>query len=131
MLRDGIISLIRNEFLNAEGALKRTLQKFHHVFDSIGDEYLRERRSDLDSVGERLLRNLKGHIQQSINDIDEQVVIVAHDLSPADTMQVNKNKIIGFVTDLGGRTSHTAILARSIVITSYSIHYTKLYDPHG
>jgi len=116
MLRDGIVNLIRDEFLNAEGALKRTLQKFHHVFDSIGDEYLRERRSDLDSVGERLLRNLKGHIQQSINDIDEQVVIVAHDLSPADTMQVNKNKIIGFVTDLGGRTSHTAILARSMGI---------------
>jgi len=116
MLLDGAIALIRDEFLNAEGALKRTLKKFRDVFDAIEDEYLRERRSDIDSVGERLLRNLKGHLQQPIAGITDQVVVVAHDLSPADTMQMDKTKVIGFATDLGGRTSHTAILARSLGI---------------
>jgi len=116
MLLDGTTALIRDEFLNAEGALKRTLKKFQEVFASIEDEYLRERRSDIDSVGERLLRNLKGQSQQSIVGIDRQVIVVAHDLSPADTMQMDKARIIGFVTDLGGRTSHTAILARSLGI---------------
>ncbi|WP_432821105.1 phosphoenolpyruvate--protein phosphotransferase [Trichloromonas sp.] len=116
MLLDGTTSLIHGEFLNAEGALKRTLKKFQEVFDSIEDEYLRERRSDIDSVGERLLRNLKGQSQQSIAGIDRKVIVVAHDLSPADTMQMDRDRIIGFVTDLGGRTSHTAILARSLGI---------------
>ncbi len=118
MLLDETTALIRDEFLNAEGALKRTLQKFEKVFDSIEDEYLRERRSDIDSVGERLLRNLKGQSQQSLVGIDRQVIVVAHELSPADTMQMDRAKIIGFVTDLGGRTSHTAILARSLGIPS-------------
>jgi phosphoenolpyruvate-protein phosphotransferase (PTS system enzyme I) len=116
MLIEGTFALIRDEFLNAEGALKRTLQKFKIVFDSIKDEYLRERCSDIDSVGERLLRNLKGQAQESVAAVDGQVIVVAHDLSPADTMQMDKGKIIGFVTDLGGRTSHTAILARSMGI---------------
>ncbi len=116
MLLDGTTALIKGDFLNAEGALKRTLKKFKDVFDSIEDEYLRERRSDIDSVGERLLRNLKGQSQQSIAGIDRPVIVVAHDLSPADTMQMDRTKIIGFVTDLGGRTSHTAILARSLGI---------------
>ncbi|OHB28332.1 MAG: phosphoenolpyruvate--protein phosphotransferase [Desulfuromonadaceae bacterium GWC2_58_13] len=116
MLLNGTTALIRDEFLNAEGALKRTLKKFQDVFNSIEDEYLRERRSDIDSVGERLLRNLKGQSQQPILDIDRQVIVVAHDMSPADTMLMDKARIIGFVTDLGGRTSHTAILARSLGI---------------
>lgn len=116
MLLEGTVALIRDEFLNAEGALKRTLQKFRVVFDSIEDEYLRERCSDIDSIGERLLRNLKGQSQPSVAAVEGEVILVAHDLSPADTMQMDKGKIIGFVTDLGGRTSHTAILARSLGI---------------
>lgn len=116
LLLDGVAKLIREDFLNAEGALKRTLKKFREVFDAIEDEYLRERRSDIDSVGERLLRNLKGYAQQPIAGISDQVVVIAHDLSPADTMQMDKARVIGFATDLGGRTSHTAILARSLAI---------------
>jgi len=104
---------IREDLLNAEGALKRALDKFRSVFESIEDEYLRDRGSDVESVGERLLRNLMGEAEQSLSVIDRKVVVVAHDLSPADTMQIDKEKIIGFVTDVGGRTSHTAILARS------------------
>lgn len=116
MLHEQTSQTIERDLLNAEGALKRTLQKFQAVFDSIEDEYLRERRSDIDSVGDRLLRNLVGARQQSPAEIDHKAIIVAHDLSPADTMQLDKNKVIAFVTDVGGRTSHTAILARSLGI---------------
>jgi phosphoenolpyruvate-protein phosphotransferase (PTS system enzyme I) len=116
MLIDATIEIIERDLLNAEGALKRVLQKFRHIFDSIEDEYLRERRSDIDSVGDRLLRNLRGERQASVTAIDRQAVLVAHDLSPADTMQMDKERIIGFLTDVGGRTSHTAILSRSLGI---------------
>jgi phosphotransferase system enzyme I (PtsI) len=116
LLIDDTVSRIRDELLNAEGALKRTLNRFREVFEAIEDEYLRERRSDIDSVGDRLLRNLMGVSQQALTGIDRKVVVVAHDLSPADTMQIDKERIIGFLTDVGGRTSHTAILARSLGI---------------
>lgn len=116
LLVDDSIELIRNQRINAEGALKRTLDKFRTVFDAIDDEYLRERRSDIDSVGERLLRNLIGADQQSLAELERKSIVVAHDLSPADTMQMDKSRVIGFITDVGGRTAHTAILARSLGI---------------
>ncbi len=116
MLIGETIGLIRDERINAEGALNRVLRKLRRVFDKISDEYLRERRSDIDSIGDRILRNLLGEARESLADVKEQVIIVAHDLSPADTVQIDKSKVIGFVTDIGGRTSHTAILARSLGI---------------
>ncbi len=116
MLIKGTLDLIRGENLNAEGALKRVLGQFREFFDTIEDEYLRERRSDIDTVGERLMRNLLGERQRSLSEVGRQAVVVAHQLSPADTMQMDKSKVIGFVTDVGGRTSHTAILARSLDI---------------
>jgi phosphotransferase system enzyme I (PtsI) len=116
MLFNDTVAAIEQDHLDAAGALKRTLRKFRAVFDRIEDEYLRERGSDIDSVGDRLLRNLLGKKQPSLATIDRKVIIVAHDLSPADTMQIDKEKIIGFVTDMGARTSHTAILARSLGI---------------
>ena len=116
MLIGETVSLIREELINAEGALNRTLRKLRRVFDRISDEYLRERRSDIDSIGDRLIRNLLGETRESLAEIEEQVIVIAHDLSPADTIQIDKTKVIGFVTDIGGRTSHTAILARSLGI---------------
>ncbi len=116
MLIQETISHIESEQVNAEGALKRVLNKFRQVFDCIEDEYLRERRSDIDFVGDRLLRNLMGKGQQSLSEIDHKAIVIAHDLSPADTMQMDREKIIGFVTDVGGPTSHTAILSRSLAI---------------
>ncbi len=116
MLLDSTKSLIRDNHLNAQGALKRVLKQFRQTFDSIEDEYLRERGSDIELVGERILRNLRGKVQQSVKDLEQKSVIVAHDLSPADTLQMDKKQVIGFITDLGGRTSHTAILARSLGI---------------
>jgi len=114
MLVDDTKDLIRSELVNAEGALNRTLGRLRKVFDSIHDEYLRERRTDVDSVGDRIMRNLLGELRETLNGVEGPVVVVAHDLSPADTVQMDKSKIIGFVTDIGSRTSHTAILARSL-----------------
>ena len=116
MLVNATTDLIRDELINAEGALSRTLRRLRQVFDSISDEYLRERRSDIDSVGDRLMSNLLGEIRESLEGLAGQVIIVAHDLSPADTMQLDRSKVVGFITDVGGRTSHTAILARSLGI---------------
>jgi phosphotransferase system enzyme I (PtsI) len=108
------IRTIEEKLLNAAGALQQTIQKFQAIFDGIEDEYLRERRSDVDAVGDRIQYNLAGEVRQSLKDIDRKVIIVAHDLSPADTLQIDREKIIAFVTDVGGRTSHTSILARSL-----------------
>ncbi|HYA87207.1 MAG TPA: phosphoenolpyruvate--protein phosphotransferase [Nitrospirota bacterium] len=116
MLVDGTIKHIKESFLNAEGALKETIKAIGLKFDSIEDEYLRERKQDVEQVGERVLRNLIGHKQESLADIKEEAVIVAHDLSPTDTIMMRKDKILGFITDAGSRTSHTVILARSLGI---------------
>lgn len=116
LLINDTVELIRAELLNAEGALGRTVRQLRQVFDSIGDEYLRERRTDVDSVGDRLMRNLLGEIRENLNELVGQAIVVAHDLSPADTLQLDRSKVLGFVTDVGGRTSHTAILARSLGI---------------
>lgn len=115
MLTQQTVEEIKNR-INAEGALKRTLAKLRQMFDSIEDEYLRERRSDVDAVGDRLQRILAGEQDRTLGKIGKKTLVVAHDLSPADTMQIDKGNILGFVTDCGGRTSHTAILARSLEI---------------
>ncbi|HEX9778121.1 MAG TPA: phosphoenolpyruvate--protein phosphotransferase [Geopsychrobacteraceae bacterium] len=104
------------QLINAEGALNRTLGKLRRMFDSIEDEYLRDRRSDVDAVGDRLLRILAGEQDRTLGEAGKKTLVAAHDLSPADTIQIDKGNILGFVTDRGGRTSHTAILARSLEI---------------
>jgi phosphotransferase system enzyme I (PtsI) len=80
------------------------------------DEYLRERLMDIQDVGKRIIRNLLGKQKQGLLDLNEKVVIVATNLSPSDTALMHKDKVVGFATDMGGRTSHTAILARSLEI---------------
>ncbi|WP_281999609.1 phosphoenolpyruvate--protein phosphotransferase [Geotalea uraniireducens] len=117
MLVQGTVDLIGVERINAEAALKRNLLKFKDFFASIEDEYLRERVVDVETVIERILRNMVGKRHEPISAIDEKkVVIVAHDLSPTDVLQIDKSKVVGFITDLGGRTSHSAILARALEI---------------
>lgn len=116
MLKDETIHCIEHQHISAEGSLKRTLRKFREFFDSIDDPYLRERGSDVDIVGERILRKMIGIVQDEIKEIDGKVIIVAHELSPADVLQLDKSRVIGFATDLGGKTSHTAILARALGI---------------
>ncbi len=108
------VKRIKESRLNAEGALKETIAAIGLKFDTIEDEYLRERKRDVEQVGERILRNLVGHKQESLSDIKEEAVIIAHDIAPSDTLMMRKDKILGFATDAGSRTSHTAILARSL-----------------
>ncbi len=115
MLVKGTIEEIQKK-LNAEGGLKRVLSRLRQMFDNIEDEYLRERRSDVDAVGERLMRILTGEHDRPLSAIGQKSLVFAHDLSPADTMQMDRQNILGFVTDKGGQTSHTAILARSMEI---------------
>jgi phosphotransferase system enzyme I (PtsI) len=116
MLTSETIGCIEREGINAEAALKRTLKKFKEFFAGIEDEYLRERSSDVETVVERILRNMLGKRHEILPETEGRAIIVAHDLSPADILQIDKEKVIGFVTDLGGRTSHTAIVSRSLEI---------------
>jgi phosphotransferase system enzyme I (PtsI) len=116
MLIDDTIRNVREGLVAAEGALKRHLHNLSKIFDRIEDEYLRARKSDVEQIGERILRNLVGKRHEGLSHIKEKVVIVAHDLTPSDTAQMKKDSILGFVTDIGGRTSHTSIVARSLEI---------------
>lgn len=110
------IDTIEQSWINSEWALKINLDRIRKVFDSIGDEYLKSRKTDLDYIEQRILRNLMGKPTETLSQIKEEVIVVAHDLSPADTAQMAKDKVTAFVTDMGGKTSHTAIMARSLDI---------------
>jgi phosphotransferase system enzyme I (PtsI) len=103
---------IREERINAEWALRKTVEHIKSIFDAIADDYLRERGTDVDFVGERVLRNLLGHEVGPVQPPPDAVV-VAYDLSPADTSQLHKAAVAGLITDAGGKTSHTAIIARA------------------
>jgi phosphotransferase system enzyme I (PtsI) len=116
MLRDETIKMIKEQQVNTEWALKVTLDKLSDAFDAIEDEYFKERKEDIKHVVDRILRNLTGREFRQIEDLEEEVIVVAHDLSPADTIQLNLQRVIGFVTDVGGKTSHTAIVSRSLKI---------------
>ena len=116
MLSDSTINTILEEKINAEWALKKSIQNIGLLFDQVEDEYIRERFHDVENLGEKILRNLAGKEQESLQEIDERVIIVAHDLSPVDTSEMNIAKVMGFITDVGGRTSHTAIMAQSLKI---------------
>lgn len=106
------VSHIRDDQINAEWALRRAVDEIRAVFDSIEDEYLRERRSDVEFVFERVLRNLLGRDTGPLSPPPDAIV-VAYDLSPADTAQLHKAAVAGLITDAGGKTSHTAIIARA------------------
>ncbi|MCF2134992.1 MULTISPECIES: phosphoenolpyruvate--protein phosphotransferase [Burkholderiaceae] len=121
MLVEAVIELIRVRRYNAEWALTEQLERLAKHFDDIDDEYLRERKADLEQVVERVLKALAGSPATAVMangarcGIDEMIV-VAHDIAPADMLQFKTQTFRGFVTDLGGRTSHTAIVARSLGI---------------
>lgn len=107
---------IRSHLIAAEHALSHVVDKYVAMFEGMEDEYIRARAADIKDIGDRLTRNLLGVQCQSLADIDEEVIIVARDLSPSDTAQMNKQMVKAFVTDIGSRTAHTAIMARSLGI---------------
>ncbi|MBK7767788.1 MAG: phosphoenolpyruvate--protein phosphotransferase [Sulfuritalea sp.] len=119
-LTDGVRELIRERRCNAEWAMVQQMQLVVDQFDEFEDAYLRERQQDIVQVVERVLRVLQGKQRKLARRkavmVDELLIVVANDLSPADTIQFKSLKIGGFVTDLGGATSHTAIVARSLAI---------------
>ncbi len=116
MLIQDTIEVIKTRRINAEWALDIIIGKLNAAFDTIEDEYLRGRKNDVHYVAQRIFRNLVGRGQDDLTSIKGNVIVVAHDLSPADTIQMNLNHVAGFITDLGGRISHTAILSRSLGI---------------
>ncbi|EKZ4625677.1 phosphoenolpyruvate--protein phosphotransferase [Listeria monocytogenes] len=107
---------IKNSKTNAETALQETTDMFISMFESMDNEYMRERAADIKDVRKRVLSHLLGVTIPNPALIDEEVVVVAADLTPSDTAQLNRNFVKGFVTDIGGRTSHSAIMARSLEI---------------
>ncbi len=114
MLLDEVKKLIARDRINAEWAVRRVSRKIKHMFDNIPDEYFRERRQDVDYVADRVVRNLMGQVVDDEIEVPEGSLVIAHDLSPADTaMLVRTGRVAGFVTDVGGQTSHTAIVARA------------------
>lgn len=114
MLVDQTVRLIRENRFKADWAFNKVLQNLLETFHRIEDKYLRERGQDLRQIGHRVLENLAGRTMESVASIKEPVVVIAHDLSPADTAQILKSPVLGFATDVGSKTSHTAITARSL-----------------
>ena len=110
------IEAIEKERVNAEWALKTVVNQIKAVFQEMPDPYLKERVSDIIHVSNLVMHNLMGSEAQSIGTIGKRVILVARDLSAADTSQINLERIKGFITDLGGKTSHTGIIARSLEI---------------
>lgn len=106
---------ISSELVNAEKAVAEVVEMYMGIFAAIEDEYMKERAADVRDVGNRIIANLAGNIS-SVGELEENTIIVAHDLTPSDTAQLDKSKVIGFLTNIGGRTSHSAIMARTLEI---------------
>lgn len=118
-LADEPKAIIKKELCNAEWAVKQQLESIVEQFDQIEDEYLRERKHDVIQVVERIIKVLLGRPSQvALLEQEKAIILVAHDISPADAIQFKQHHFAAFVTDVGGATSHTAILARSLNIPS-------------
>lgn len=111
----GVETAIDENGWNAEWALKKTTDHFVDIFNAMDDDYLRERAMDVKDISNRIQRHLSGVGYEQL-DLTEPVIIVAHDLTPSDTAQMDASKVLGFITEIGGKTSHTAILARTLEI---------------
>ncbi|MGN7398642.1 phosphoenolpyruvate--protein phosphotransferase [Cytobacillus praedii] len=111
-----IENTMKNELVNAEYALKETADMFVKMFEQMENEYMKERAADIRDVTKRVLSHLLGVQMANPSLIAEEVIIIAEDLTPSDTAQLNRQFVKGFATDIGGRTSHSAIMARSLEI---------------
>ncbi len=118
MIYEKTIETIKEEKINAEWALKKVTRQIKNMFKYVDDPYLKSRANDISQVSERIMSRLVGIKDEKISDIDKRVILVAHDLSPADTSQIQLEKIKGFITDRGGKDSHTSIIAKSLKIPS-------------
>jgi len=113
-LEEEIIDYLRSNHVNAAVAANVVIDQQVAMLSEIDDEYLKERAGDIRDIGNRLIKNLVGMHIVDLGEINEEAILVAYDLTPSETAQLNLDKVLGFVTDIGGRTSHTSIMARSL-----------------
>src|SRR5512132_2960315 len=111
---DKVVQKIESEQVNAEWALAEVQEELQARFESFDDHYLRERVADVKDVAERVQTNLQGLAHHDLSEITHDVIIIADDLTPSDTIHFNRRPIVGFATEAGGRTSHTSIIAKSL-----------------
>ncbi|MCX6349711.1 MAG: phosphoenolpyruvate--protein phosphotransferase [Candidatus Aureabacteria bacterium] len=111
-----VVREIEQKKLNSEHVFQEVIKKYAVAFGQMKDDYIKERLTDITDVARRVLHNLTGRKRQDLAALSEAVVVIAHDISPSDTALMHREKVIGFATDVGGRTSHTAIMARSLAI---------------
>ncbi len=116
MLIEEVIEHLKKERKCVEYIFTEVLNRYINAFSRMNDEDLKERISDIDDVGKRVLKNLLGAKEKSLSELKQKVIVVAYDLSPSDTATMHKKNVMGFITDIGGRTSHTAIMAKSLEI---------------
>lgn len=115
-LFEQVTNMINNDHVNADYALKTVRDNFLVIFESMDNEYMRERAHDIKDVTDRILSKLLGLKLSDPSLINEEVILIAHDLTPSETAQIDTQYVKGFVTNIGGRTSHSAIMARSLEI---------------
>ncbi|HDY7698024.1 TPA: phosphoenolpyruvate-protein phosphotransferase PtsI [Vibrio vulnificus] len=113
-LEEEILALIKKEKMTADNAIYTVIEEQATALESLDDEYLKERATDIRDIGSRFVKNALGINIVSLSDINEQVILVAYDLTPSETAQINLDYVLGFACDIGGRTSHTSIMARSL-----------------
>lgn len=116
MLIEEVIAKLKKEKFSIEYVFQDVLRRYIRVFSEMDDEYLKERISDVNDVGRRILKNLIGVKEDALASLTDKVIVIAYDLSPSDTATMHKKNVKGFATDIGGRTSHTAIMAKSLEI---------------
>lgn len=115
-LIEDVIAMIKQERVKADYAFSTVLRRYFQAFQQIEDSYLKERIADIRDVGHRVLSQMKDSTEINIHDLHKVSVVVAHDLAPSDTAIMKRDKVFGFITEIGGPTSHTAIMARSLEI---------------
>ena len=113
-LEEEILDYLRSNKVNAGVAASKILDQQATMLSEIDDEYLKERAGDIRDIANRLVKNILGMYIVDLGDIQEESILVAYDLTPSETAQLNLEKVLGVVTDIGGRTSHTSIMARSL-----------------
>lgn len=108
--------IITNDKANADFALKNVATEFITIFESMDNDYMRERAADIKDVSDRIIKNILGVKSIDLSILEDEVILIANDLTPSNTATMNQNKVLGFLTEIGGKTSHTAIMARSLEI---------------
>lgn len=113
---DTIESKITNELKNSEMALDETIKEMVEIMSQIDDDYLRERASDYQDIGFQVMYKLKGITPKTLSNLDKGSIVISKELTPSDTSNMDKEAVVGFATDLGGKTSHTSIIAQTLDI---------------